>query len=185
MAAEAFDAEPPRFVRPGEDERAEQRAGALLPYFRVRCTFDARRARELLGAEPPALEDYFPSLMRYARESQWGKQPSPRWDAGMAQRAPHRSPGKVAYCDRMAAPQPLSDLASRARAWRDGAHARICDVLEPWEHGTVRRAARYPGYYDYNAVRVDGDPQMSIEELIGVADRSSRASPTGAWTSTT
>jgi long-chain acyl-CoA synthetase len=87
LAAEAFDAEPPRFVRPGEDARAEQRAGALLPYFRVRCTFDARRARELLGATPPPLEDYFPSLMRYAREAQWGKQPAPRWDADHAQRA--------------------------------------------------------------------------------------------------
>lgn len=87
MAAEAFDAEPPRFVRPGEDARAEQRAGALLPYFRVRCTFDARRARDLLGATPPPLEDYFPSLMRYAREAQWGKQPAPRWDADQAQRA--------------------------------------------------------------------------------------------------
>jgi len=87
MAAEAFDAEPPRFVRPGEDARAEQRAGALLPYFRVRCTFDARRAKELLGATPPALEDYFPSLMRYARESSWGKEPSPRW--GVGRPAPH------------------------------------------------------------------------------------------------
>ena len=87
MAAEAFDAEPPRFVQPGEDERAEQTAGALLPYFRVRCTFDAHRAQEMLGAQPPELEDYFPSLMRYARESQWGKSPSPRWDAGLAQNA--------------------------------------------------------------------------------------------------
>jgi thioester reductase-like protein len=83
MAADAFDAEPPVFVRPGEDARAEQRAGALLPYFCVRCTFDARRARDLLGATPPSLEDYFPSLMRYARESQWGKQPAPRWDVGL------------------------------------------------------------------------------------------------------
>jgi thioester reductase-like protein len=83
MAADAFDAEPPVFVRPGEDERAEQRAGALLPYFSVRCTFDAHRAQDLLGATPPALEDYFPSLMRYARESQWGKQPAPRWDVGV------------------------------------------------------------------------------------------------------
>ena len=87
MAADAFEAEPPRFVRPGEDERAEQRAGALLPYFSVRCTFDARRATELLGTRAPALEDYFPSLMRYARESRWGKEPSPRWGVGVQQRA--------------------------------------------------------------------------------------------------
>jgi thioester reductase-like protein len=87
MAASAFDAEPPRFVRPGEDERAEQRAGALLPYFRVRCTFDARRARELLGAMPPPIEEYFPSLMRYARDARWGKQPSPRWDVDLQRAA--------------------------------------------------------------------------------------------------
>ncbi len=87
MAAEAFDAEPPVFVGPGEDEEAEKLAGALVPYFSVRCTFDARRARELLGATPPPLRDYFPSLMRYAREARWGKNPAPRWDAGMAQRA--------------------------------------------------------------------------------------------------
>ncbi len=87
MAAEAFEAEPPRFVRPGEDPRAEQRAGALLPYFRVRCTFDARRARDLLGATPPHLEDYFPALMRYAREAQWGKQPSPRWGVDLQRAA--------------------------------------------------------------------------------------------------
>ena len=85
MAAEAFDAEPPTFVKLGEDVRAEQRAGALLPYFRVRCTFDARRARELLGVTPPPLEDYFPSLMRYAREANWGKEPSTRWHAGLDQ----------------------------------------------------------------------------------------------------
>jgi long-chain acyl-CoA synthetase len=87
MAAEAFDAEPPVFVGPGEDEEAEKLAGALVPYFSVRCTFDARRARELLGATPPPLRDYFPSLMRYARDARWGKKPAPRWDVAMQQRA--------------------------------------------------------------------------------------------------
>jgi GNAT superfamily N-acetyltransferase len=66
---------------------------------------------------------------------------------------------------------PDRDVAARARAWRDSAHVQICDVLEPWEHGTVRRAGRYPGYYDFNAVRVDGDPAVSITELIGFADQ--------------
>jgi thioester reductase-like protein len=78
MAAEAFDAEPPQFVGPGEDPSAEMRAGALLPYFRVRNTFDDRRGRSL-GVSPPPLADYFPALMRYAREAHWGKQGSPRW----------------------------------------------------------------------------------------------------------
>ncbi len=83
MAAEAFDAEPPVFVALGEDEEAEKLAGALVPYFSVRCTFDARRARDLLGATPPPLREYFPSLMRYAREARWGKAPSQRWDTGL------------------------------------------------------------------------------------------------------
>ncbi len=87
MAAEAFDAEPPVFVALGEDEDAEKLAGALVPYFSVRCTFDARRARELLGATPPPLREYFPSLMRYAREARWGKNPARRWDVGLQQRA--------------------------------------------------------------------------------------------------
>ena len=86
MAAEAFDAEPPVFVGMGEDETAEKRAGALVPYFNVRCTFDARRARDLLGATPPPLREYFPSLMRYAREARWGKTPAARWDARLQQR---------------------------------------------------------------------------------------------------
>lgn len=87
LACAAFDAPPPRFVRPGEDPRAEQRAGSLLPYFRVRCTFDARRARTRLGALPPPVEDYFPALMRYAREARWGKRPAPRWAAALTRAA--------------------------------------------------------------------------------------------------
>ncbi|HEV2777019.1 MAG TPA: SDR family oxidoreductase [Solirubrobacteraceae bacterium] len=87
MAAEAFDAEPPVFVALGEDEGAEKRAGALVPYFSVRCTFDARRARDLLGACPPPLSKYFPALMNYARETRWGKEPAARGDAALQQRA--------------------------------------------------------------------------------------------------
>ena len=87
MAAEAFDADPPVFVSLGEDEEAEKMAGALVPYFSVRCTFDSRRAQDLLGACPPPLTKYFPALMRYAREARWGKNPAPRWNAATAQRA--------------------------------------------------------------------------------------------------
>ena len=80
MAAEAFAAEPPRFVGPGVDRGAEKRAGALLPYFRVRCTFDDARGSQLApGSAPPPVADYFPALMRYARGARWGKQPLPRW----------------------------------------------------------------------------------------------------------
>jgi ribosomal protein S18 acetylase RimI-like enzyme len=47
----------------------------------------------------------------------------------------------------------------------------VCDVVEPWEHGTVYRASHYPSYYDYNVVWVEGDPGLSAEELIAEADR--------------
>jgi ribosomal protein S18 acetylase RimI-like enzyme len=44
-------------------------------------------------------------------------------------------------------------------------------VVEPWEHGTVYRATRYPGYYDINVVWIAGDPRLSAEELVAEADR--------------
>jgi predicted GNAT family acetyltransferase len=47
----------------------------------------------------------------------------------------------------------------------------VCDVVEPWEHGTVVRATRYPTYFDYNAVRVEEDPGMSAEQLAAFADQ--------------
>ena len=62
------------------------------------------------------------------------------------------------------------DVEARVRAWRHGAHARICDVLEPWTHGTVVRASRYPSYYDFNVVRVEDDPGMSVPALAAFAD---------------
>jgi GNAT superfamily N-acetyltransferase len=63
------------------------------------------------------------------------------------------------------------DPAARIRAWRHAAHAAICDVIEPWEHGTVVRASRYPSYYDFNLVRVEDEPGLSVDELIPIADR--------------
>jgi GNAT superfamily N-acetyltransferase len=66
--------------------------------------------------------------------------------------------------------RPDDDVAARARAWRDGAHAAVCDVIEPWAHGTVVRATRYPSYYDFNSVRVEEDPAMDVDALIAVAD---------------
>jgi long-chain acyl-CoA synthetase len=83
MAADAFDTAPPRFVGPGEDPTAETRAGPFLPYFRVRCIFDAIRGRAL-GVASPSIEEYFPALMRYARDARWGKEPQPRWAVGRA-----------------------------------------------------------------------------------------------------
>jgi predicted GNAT family acetyltransferase len=61
-------------------------------------------------------------------------------------------------------------IAARARAWHHAAHAAVCDVLEPWPHGTVVRATRYPSYYDFNLVRVEEDPGMSVDALAAFAD---------------
>ena len=65
---------------------------------------------------------------------------------------------------------PHDDVAARARAWRDAAHAAVCDVIEPWAHGTVVRATAYPSYYDFNVVRVEDDPGMDVDALVAVAD---------------
>jgi long-chain acyl-CoA synthetase len=81
MAGAAFGAPAPRFVAPGEAPDAEQRAGAFLPYFRVRGVFDAQRGRAA-GFRPPPLEGYFDRLMAYARAARWGKRPKTRWEAG-------------------------------------------------------------------------------------------------------
>jgi ribosomal protein S18 acetylase RimI-like enzyme len=52
-------------------------------------------------------------------------------------------------------------------------------VIAPWAHGTVVRSTRYPGYWDYNVVRVEEDPQWDVdahesfaeEALAGLAHR--------------
>jgi GNAT superfamily N-acetyltransferase len=61
--------------------------------------------------------------------------------------------------------------AARARVWRDALHASVCDVLEPWAHGRVVRATSRPTYWDFNVVRVEEDPSMSVEELVAFADQ--------------
>ena len=65
---------------------------------------------------------------------------------------------------------PDVDAAARARAWHHSAHAAVCDVIEPWSHGTVVRATRYPSYWDYNVVRVEEDPGWGVDELESFAD---------------
>ena len=70
----------------------------------------------------------------------------------------------------MSAPGTNGEVEARARAWRHSAHAAVCDVIEPWAHGTVVRATRYPSYFDYNLVRVEEDPGMSLEDLVAFAD---------------
>jgi GNAT superfamily N-acetyltransferase len=62
------------------------------------------------------------------------------------------------------------DLVPLVLGWVHGMHTDVCDVIEPWEHGTVLRATRYPSYHDYNLVRVEDDPGMSVDELAAFAD---------------
>jgi len=86
MAAEAFGADVPTFVAPGEAPEAEERAGAFLPYFHVRGVFDTARAHRL-GFRAPPLDEYFPVLLDYARTARWGKHGRTRWefrDRGLA-----------------------------------------------------------------------------------------------------
>ncbi len=64
----------------------------------------------------------------------------------------------------------MDEVALRARDWHHSAHAAVCDVIEPWAHGTVVRATRYPSYYDFNLVRVEDDPGMSVDALGAFAD---------------
>ena len=58
--------------------------------------------------------------------------------------------------------------AARAIAWPRGP-AAVCDSIEPWDHGHVVRASRFPDYWDYNVVRVEEDPAMSTDELVDFA----------------
>jgi ribosomal protein S18 acetylase RimI-like enzyme len=62
------------------------------------------------------------------------------------------------------------DEAARARAWVHASQAAVCDVVEPWEHGTVVRATRFPTYWDYNVVRVEDDAEIGADELVRFAD---------------
>jgi GNAT superfamily N-acetyltransferase len=62
------------------------------------------------------------------------------------------------------------ELVARARAWRSATLAAVCDVLEPWAHGTIVRATRYPSYFEFNLVRVEDDPRMSVDELVDFAE---------------
>lgn len=68
------------------------------------------------------------------------------------------------------ADQAHDDATGRARAWHHAAQSALCDVIEPWEHGVVVRASRYPSYFDYNAVRVETDAAMDVGALESFAD---------------
>jgi GNAT superfamily N-acetyltransferase len=63
------------------------------------------------------------------------------------------------------------DPIERARAWRNSVQASICDVIEPWEHGTIVRSTRYPSYYDFNLVRVEDAEPIAAGLLVATANR--------------
>jgi ribosomal protein S18 acetylase RimI-like enzyme len=65
-------------------------------------------------------------------------------------------------------------LAARARDWRNAMHAAVCDVIEPWAHGTLARAGRYPTYYDFNVLRVEDDVALDVPLLEVAADEALR-----------
>ncbi|HWY90779.1 MAG TPA: GNAT family N-acetyltransferase, partial [Solirubrobacteraceae bacterium] len=44
-------------------------------------------------------------------------------------------------------------------------------MIEPWAHGRVVRASRYPSYFDYNAVCVDRDAGLEARALESFADQ--------------
>jgi GNAT superfamily N-acetyltransferase len=59
----------------------------------------------------------------------------------------------------------------RPREWRHLIVARVCDVVRPWEHGTVVRATDFPTYYAYNFARAEGgDPGLDAEALAAAAE---------------
>jgi ribosomal protein S18 acetylase RimI-like enzyme len=60
--------------------------------------------------------------------------------------------------------------ADRARAWVHRRQELVCDVAEPWAHGTVLRASRYPTYWDFNVLRVEDEPGIGADELVEAAD---------------
>jgi GNAT superfamily N-acetyltransferase len=60
--------------------------------------------------------------------------------------------------------------AVSARAWVHATQDAVCDLVEPWAHGTVVRATRYPSYWDFNVVRVEEESELSAEALAAFSD---------------
>jgi GNAT superfamily N-acetyltransferase len=64
-----------------------------------------------------------------------------------------------------------ADARRRAIAWRHAEHARICDVIDATEHGTMVRCTRLPTFWNYNSLRVEGpDTGVSADALVHAAD---------------
>jgi ribosomal protein S18 acetylase RimI-like enzyme len=72
----------------------------------------------------------------------------------------------------MTATEPLADTArTAAQAWHRGRHERLCDLIEPWEHGYRARASAFPTYWDYNVLAVvDDDRALDAGTLAAAAE---------------
>ena len=86
MAAEAFDAEPPVFVALGEDEDAENLAGALVPYFSGAARSTRAAPESCSGRRRPAAR-IFPVADALRPRGALGQSPRCGGDVGMQQRA--------------------------------------------------------------------------------------------------
>ncbi len=80
LATRFFGIPRPRFVPIGEAPDVEETAGAFLPYFRVRGTFDLTRGGAI-GVRPRPIGDMFDVLMAHAVRARWGRHPVTRWEA--------------------------------------------------------------------------------------------------------
>ena len=77
-----------------------------------------------------------------------------------------RRPGRGARRDRARERR----VERRARRWRlDGLEA-VCDVVEPWAHGTVMRATRYPDATTTTTSSASRATRAGRRELIAAAD---------------
>ena len=61
---------------------------------------------------------------------------------------------------------------TRALAWIRHEPEALCEHIEPWEHGTVYRTARYPRYSNLNVVCVTGGSDLDAGELSAFVARS-------------
>jgi len=87
LASEQFGRPAPKLGAAAAGTLAE--GEVYLPYFDVRGSFDDRQARQLLGDRvpaPPPLSEYFETIVDYARQAEWGRNPLTRAEA--ARRSP-------------------------------------------------------------------------------------------------
>lgn len=60
--------------------------------------------------------------------------------------------------------------SERAIEWRHAEMAAVCDSVERWAHGVVATASDIPDFWQFNQVRVEGDPGFEAEQLAEIAD---------------